>query len=874
MKIVTGTTELFALVKEAEVMVTPNSRIARFIQADLITSGCHSASEAAKVKSYSNWLIDTYKKARDCGAVDPDLRIIDDSEAKWVWRKIIERSDSGIANSKSAAKLAYSAYNICNAYNISIEDPGFALSEDSVVFAKWYEEFSAFLKNRHCITYTQLEMGLLQSGYGGVSGKSGILLYLPYELTGNQSRLISQVARDNLTYYSYPSVKTTPVSLSYNSAEDELIAAADWVVSTSENNPGESIALVVSDLTKSKYDVVRALKDTYNNSHIRPTNGYKADFFNLSMGTAYSKTPLIRHSSLMLGLFCSGISKYEFDELVKSPYFPKIHGLVAVDSTACKQLISVNTSRFEGMEASIDALKKLKGLLACAENAVPSCWVKKFTHALQSAMGWPGKRGLTTLEYQIVNNWKALSESLIRYDALVGDIGIRDYQSLFEHISAEIVFHEESVISDIHILGAIEAEGIPFDHMRVLGVDDSRWPARVDRNPFIPPALQVTNNVPHCSAERELEYSMKLIESYRRLSEKLVFSYANIDSDGRARNRTPLLKLDDDVGASPINEVYHSDDVELQDFGYEKAPYTDELGVVGGSYYFKDYMKCQFLGFSKHRLGLKAEDDLDYGLGKNHQGTIFHNMMKGFWDEIKTQSNLLTLRGDYILGLLRECVEKATKEVIAKYQIECDKTFVDLENSRQVKHALRWIDIEKERPPFEVLATEKPITKTIGSITIDLVLDRIDLDLTTGSLLFWDYKTGRASIADMSVIDLIDPQLPLYAIDESNVGGVGYLKVSNKAIEGVGVVSEGATFSKVTSVAKSNRYGFGNDWGKNISAWKDRLIEESRRIQVGEIATNPVNGSQSCRSCDKQWLCRIEEQNANHSVGLQISENC
>ena len=75
---------------------------------------------------------------------------------------------------------------------------------------------------------------------------------------------------------------------------------------------------------------------------------------------------------------------------------------------------------------------------------------------------------------------------------------------------------------------------------------------------------------------------------------------------------------------------------------------------------------------------------------------------------------------------------------------------------------LRWLEVEKQRPSFDVIATEQKITMNFGELTISLSLDR--LDEVDGHPVVIDYKTGNVSSTAWHGERPKDPQLPLYVL--------------------------------------------------------------------------------------------------------------
>ena len=90
----------------------------------------------------------------------------------------------------------------------------------------------------------------------------------------------------------------------------------------------------------------------------------------------------------------------------------------------------------------------------------------------------------------------------------------------------------------VQILGVLEASGVRFDHLWIMGLHDEALPAHANPHPFIPISMQREHKLPHASAERELEYATKLMERLFASAPHVVLSYPEMDGD-RALSPSP-----------------------------------------------------------------------------------------------------------------------------------------------------------------------------------------------------------------------------------------------------------------------------------------------------------------------------------------------
>ena len=98
-------------------------------------------------------------------------------------------------------------------------------------------------------------------------------------------------------------------------------------------------------------------------------------------------------------------------------------------------------------------------------------------------------------------------------------------------MAAETVFQPQSSIKPVQILGILEAAGMSFDAVWLLGMDDKNWPPAPRPNPLLPAGLQRELGMPQASAEHELAFATGLMQGLERSAGTLIASYAQADAD-------------------------------------------------------------------------------------------------------------------------------------------------------------------------------------------------------------------------------------------------------------------------------------------------------------------------------------------------------
>jgi ATP-dependent helicase/DNAse subunit B len=197
--------------------------------------------------------------------------------------------------------------------------------------------------------------------------------------------------------------------------------------------------------------------------------------------------------------------------------------------------------------------------------------------------------------------------------------------------------------------------------------------------------------------------------------------------------------------------------------------------------------------------------------------------------------------------------------------------YLELEETRLVRLVTEWLQFEKRRIPFSVEATEAKSTVTIGGLTMNLRLDRVDR-LHDGSQLVVDYKTGTVDPKTWDLPRPDDVQLPLYKLF-----GLAPLQPSLFESYG-GPASGGLVFARVRTgntcfagrVADAKEMLIHNLNSNSSlvkrkltaaeeSNWKDYIERLAEDFIHGRADVNPRDYPNTCEHCGMQPVCRIQE---------------
>ena len=314
--------------------------------------------------------------------------------------------------------------------------------------------------------------------------------------------------------------------------------------------------------------------------------------------------------------------------------------------------------------------------------------------------------------------------------------------------------------------------------------------------------------------------------------------------DGRtARQAAPTIAESQYSAATPLDERTS-----------ESAPaLSPGAGQSGGMSVLKDQAACPFRAFAVHRLGARGLDVPALGLSPIERGNIAHLALELVWQELKTQQTLKSLSQEERSALILRSVRAAMDRALRQRASAMLRRIQALEENRLQRLLSQWLDLEANRPPFEVLDLETARTVELGGMQLHIKADRVDRYLQGGHALL-DYKTSKSlSISEWEGERPDAPQLPLYAAmsDELPISSVMFAKL---------VAGESCLVGISESGEQAGCPPKGPPLAERIQAWRGTMEALATAFRQGHAAVDPKKPKQTCQYCELTPLCRVGER--------------
>jgi probable DNA repair protein len=669
---------------------------------------------------------------------------------------------------------------------------------------------------------------------------------------------------------------------------DEVRRCACWIKAQLEAAPEATVGVVVPQL-----DQYAALIERIFSAELAPAALLADDEaprpFNLSLGGVLDREGVVA-AALRLLRIAATISQDDASWLLLAPWLAgqQAHSDRALLDCKLRELRRqqwpltrlAGTLRSLAAKHSLDPgnlstiIKRLADGAGRARRLRPGQWAERFTGLLYD-LGWPGEATLSSREYQAVESFRGLLGELASLDGVCPAMTRGEAVSLLARRAGEQEFQPEGSSAQIQVLGLLEAGGMSFDRLWVLGLHDAALPSPPGPNPFIPLPLQRAYRMMRCDAEREREFADLVTRRLFCAAPRVVLSWP-AGEQGVERRPSPLLPRTESDQIALLPQASSADPARRcwqerlalerieDDYGPSLPP---NRNFSGGTGIIKDQALCPFRAFAHHRLRARGLDEADIGIDNMSRGTLMHTVLELFWKEVECHAGLISLDEQALEETLSRAVDAALERFEREQRSDLPARQRLIERQRLIRLSRQWLALERQREPFRVVASEQSAQATIGALQLRTRVDRID-ELTDGRRAIIDYKTGRTDPRQWLEERITEPQLPIYtlAMPNDEIGAVLFAAVRERRkecrIHGVARDTEGWGGSGPAQMAKAVEAAGFADFDALLRHWRVSLSDLGDEFVRGYAAVAPIDLERACRYCDLTGLCRIQEQTA------------
>lgn len=851
--------------------------------------------ETPDIVTWPVWIERMWLEASEALAL-PEL-LLAPAQALALWERVIrERQDgASLLQPAAAARLAQQAWELAQAWRLRLTDAE-AVSDEAQAFRRWAARYQQLCHEHRWLDAARLPDRLRELIAARRLPPPARLVFAEFdELSPQQRELLDALRAVGSTVEMRQDVPGTAEAqrLALPAASDEIATAAQWVRARLLANPAARIALIVPNLSARRAAIARALDDVLLPQGVLPGQLEVERPFNFSLGLPLSDYPLVRTALRLIESGGQHRAEGRLDIeavslLLRSPFL----GAADAERT-CRALLDAELRETREPLVRLQFLHDLalatnregeprahqcpqlaprlaawRGMLdELPRNQSAGRWAVAFAAQLR-ALGWPGERTPNSHEYQTLEAWRELLSGLSGLEAVLGPLDYPEALHQLRRLAQDRLFQPKTPEVPVQVLGVLEASGLVFDHVWIMGLDDEQWPPAASPNPLLPIALQRRLGLPHAAPERELVFARRATARMLASAREVIVSHAQTEGD-RLLHPSPLIASLPAVelaatlpARAPFyREAMHASGA-LETVVDAQAPAWPGGVAAGGTRVLKSQSDCPFKAFAEFRLGATEPARPEVGLGPMDRGILLHRALEAAWNALGTHERLIALAPAKLQTLVAEAVDTALTSLARRRPFTLTRRFAALERERLEALLHEWLALERGRAPFAVLGAETRRALCVAGLELEARMDRVDR-LRDGTLAVMDYKSGDASIGDWFGARPREPQLPiysLYGVAAADVGALAFARVKRGDCGFRGLSPAADVLPGVDALGESKYADQHASWTQLQTNWRQTLETLARQFLAGDAAVDPRD-ARSCRECSFHSLCRIHELN-------------
>jgi len=622
--------------------------------------------------------------------------------------------------------------------------------------------------------------------------------------------------------------------LAFENSDAELRAAGAWARTQLVEDPGQRIAIIVSDLEQNAGRAGRLIREGLVPGW-QYAAGRQEAAVNVSFGRRLSDYPAIRIALLLLRWTYHELSGRDVSLLLRTPYVGNadIAGRARLElelrRSPDRQWAPAAILRaLQGREDSDDAADWLARLSRFAErrestpgNASPDQFAELLDTILQE-FNWPGSGALDSADFQLINRWRELLNDLARLELVIPDMTMPQALAHVATMTTETVFQPEMEGAAIQIIGPLEAAGLTFDQLWVTGLTTSQWPPAGRPMALVSRRLQRDYGMPDADPRDTAAYASRVLERLLSSTITCLCSYPLTDGDA---DQTPTSLLGS-IAGEPIADEPGWHAAELCSTAAAGIinddpvpPVSPDETVAGGASTIQRQLSEPFTAFAYGRLGITQLRPITTGLSPILRGNLIHGAMFHLYEDRPAQCDIRA----WDTAEVERRIESAVQRTFVRYERNSDRVLgalLALERQRVAMLLGNVLKLDRERESFSVDDVETSVDFDLQGVRLKLRIDRIDR-FDDGAIAIIDYKTGASKKLLDSAGDPVDAQLVVYACAMPN-------PVAALALYNID--------SRETDVDSAGRDSMdAAEWHASLQRWVEQVERAAVELTAGDV---------------------------------------
>lgn len=904
-----NTENLTPHIKAGSTLLVPNLRIKDAIVSQYLELQPHGIAPTPAVIPIDLFIKQQFEFAtRMAMPAYNGLQLLSPEEEFLVWNEIINASldTTPLLNPDETASAVAHSYRLArqwvepdNLTECLLSNSGI---RDIAVFKRWVNEFQAYCNSKSVISLVDatllLTRQIVVDNLPKPPGKIVLVNFFdPPPLYQKLFSALPDAERIQTISADTDSACRSIAQAECPNLELEVRQCASWAKQVLADSPAAHVGIITSnkDLFRSKLEL--ALKNEFRANDLFADLTQQPLFNTTSSDQRLLDRALVHDAFLILGLGKNQYSSTDVIRLLQSPYICLSHGEIDgaddeenevriklaaylrqqaqpnISEHELLKLIKDKNSRFHCYSLASQLVNLRTKLRRLKQQATPLQWTHLFKETLIE-FGWPG-RLIKHEEESLLIQWQELlrvfSATTNIFPLLTYPNALSKLRLLAGKIMLRNSFDPSLAMSFFSINEAI---GLEFDKIWMLGMNDQAWPQPVSPSPFLPYSLQKDLDIPgsHSGIQlttAQIQFQLLL----HSCNSEFVASYCRKDGEQEFRGSSFLLNLaarentDDRVYPFSNKSYSQLNSKKIETIDNENLAVSADEKIEGGASLISNQSNCPFKAFALNRLQVLPEPTTESGISKLARGNALHIALEKFFKSVSSSEKLSALTPEQSSSLIDAAVNEAIKYLSRRYRELLSPRFKSVEKQRLSNHLKQFLELEKSRPAFEIIATEKELYQEFESLRLNIRIDRID-KLQDGGYALIDYKSGKYPAKPRSWSDdrPADMQLPLYftIASKNEFQPIHALVIGNINAENIGYSGMAASdnfAAEIKPIAAETWTQL--NWQQTGASWSDKVSRFVSEFNQGVCDVNPEDIVNTCTYCGLKSLCRIQELSEN-----------
>ncbi|OIO74574.1 MAG: hypothetical protein AUJ57_01995 [Zetaproteobacteria bacterium CG1_02_53_45] len=657
----------------------------------------------------------------------------------------------------------------------------------------------------------------------------------------------------------------------------ELTHLSHRIADILARSPQARIALLTSDSISDLAPLKRRLNQT-----LMPESIYNpaADMHAVLMpGERLTETAMITQLLFVLGLAGNGsVSFSDFSRLLFMPWLKGYNAERFARAELDRLLRRKNRhhiSLSSLLESQLlDGLPELAAVLSVltrwkASRQAASVWVKLVHNLLQDIGFVPsgfGEECRSNDEIRLINSFRDALGSLVCLDAVSELMSWSRFLSMLRSACTDASLRASVSYPNVVVMPLAQVVGLKFDYLFVAGLEEHSFPMNARTLSLLPLPVQQKYNISMSQATLAFERSCFIWQQLLTAAPSIEISY--VAQRGEQESRLSPFARGATLTDYTALDAGNTNRLELESYvDAPPLPLLQQEQRGGGTALIRDQSACPFRAFARHRLMIHELGDSSPGIEPGTKGSLLHLALEFIWTHLQTAERLHALdeAGRRIL------IDEAIASAWQRNRATVPAALREIEVHRMQAVLLEWLELESQRPPFQLLSVEKSYRLLLPEqgerqFSVQITADRIDRD-ADGRRILIDYKTGaKLSVGKWIGSRIEEPQLPLYAMaaELGEDDAVSYARVRSGEMGFEGLAGEDVGINGITPC--DGKRNSPDGWGGVLDSWRENINVLAGEFADGRCEVSPRD-EKACNYCGLEAVCRIEETGFDMDAG-------